>query len=415
MGTFLIPTDRVDVLEAGLALLARFQAQTGARGRFIALYLGLRRMAERVAPLGSATYTPVSDIEAFLDALWAKRHRPEPVVVLTAPFGGSTGPNAGYSTRTGHTAPGNRYPTNTWRNNFNVQKGVGCVADADTIGTLLANPQQRMGCPFMRYSEDVGFVCGISGTSYRGDEHSIWLAVAPAGYQVADLDEPAVYDEYLHPSGVPVPVFPLIAVVYAMALSELAIRPSVGIPEFASDFGFSLSQVEQIFDCDPESPYNRQMLSFASSPRDSFDDFVEDSEARLPELPEVMFLNSGLGAELAIARELEVNGWKVIYTGDQRLLGYDLRAERGEEVLRVEVKSSVGFTTPELTQSEWDAALRHEEEFVLAIVDFYGSERQASWFVRNPAGSMEPSIRTSASYWFQRKAIEQLRTESDLL
>lgn len=130
---------------------------------------------------------------------------------------------------------------------------------------------------------------------------------------------------------------------------------------------------------------------------------------------EAVALNSGLGAEIAVARELEMHRWHVQYVGNRQLPGYDLLATREGVVLRVEVKSSVGFTTPELTESEWRAANDHAESFVLAVVDFYGSERQNVWYVRDPAAGAQPTLRQVTVYRFPRAIIEDLRTEVDFL
>src|SRR5207244_3919494 len=120
-----------------------------------------------------------------------------PSVVLTAPFGQSFGPTAPYSTRTGIVAPGHRTATNTWRNNFGIQKGIGCPAEADTIRDLLANPAGRLACPHIGIAEGQQ-QCGITGTKYRGDEHSIWLRMkGAAGYGCVDLNTESVYAHYL--------------------------------------------------------------------------------------------------------------------------------------------------------------------------------------------------------------------------
>ena len=168
----MIPPARQDVYEAGLALLSEFGRQTDVRGRFVALYLGLRRLDDSVASLGAAVATPASEIEHALDTLFTKTNRPEPFVVLTAPFGGSTSPNAPYSTRSGETAPEARYPTNTWRNNFGIQKGIGCPAEPAVIMAILGNPTIRLSCPHMAVDVENRFTCSIRDTTYRGDEHS---------------------------------------------------------------------------------------------------------------------------------------------------------------------------------------------------------------------------------------------------
>ena len=87
-----------------------------------------------------------------MDRLLLKRHRPEPFVVLTAPFGGSTSPTAPYSTRSGEMAPGHAYPTNTWRNNFGIQKGIGRPAEPEVIRRNLDDPAVRLACPHPRGS-----------------------------------------------------------------------------------------------------------------------------------------------------------------------------------------------------------------------------------------------------------------------
>ena len=206
----MIPSNSPEVFERGLSVLEDFGEEVGVRGRFVALYLGLRRIGRDMAGLGDTRATPASEIEGFLDQLYTKTHRPQPLIVLTALFGQSTSPTAPWSTRTGEVAPANRYPTNTWRNNFGIQKGVGCPAEARTIPGLIRDPQVRLSCPWMRTDDEGRHTCGIDGTVYRGEEHSIWLRkVADEGYQVVDLDQPNVYAGYLSPGETECPYFPL--------------------------------------------------------------------------------------------------------------------------------------------------------------------------------------------------------------
>lgn len=427
----MIPTQRLDVLEAGLKILDDFARRTGARGRFIALYLGLRRMGDDMAALGSAQATPSFEIEEFMDHLLTKQHRPEPFVVLTAPFGGSSSPTAPYSTRTGQVAPGNTYATNTWRNNFGIQKGVGCPADPEVIQQNLDDPALRLACPHMTTDPEGGHTCSLESTSYRGEEHSIWLRKAPDEWQVVDLDHPRTYEEYLRPASEPVPVFPLIAVLYGDAPTDAyPERAVVGIPDFAADFGFTIEQVERLFDCDPMSTPNAATLRAAdeqlviarpearpAAPEpDESEAGGETPPAPLPDLVEPAMRNSGVQAELDVADDLASHGWRVAYRGRQTGVGYDLEAddESGAR-LRVEVKSSVGFTTPELTESEWNAAQEHGEEYILAVVDFFGSPQQAIWYVRNPAATATPTERTTTIYRLPRATLEPVRTEAEFL
>lgn len=433
----MISTDRLDVLEAGLEVLEGFGSRNRPRGRFILLYLGLRRMGGSLAPMGSAEATSASEIERFMDAMLTKAHRAEPFVVLTSPFGGSPSATAPYSARSGVLAPGHKEKTNTWRNNLQLQKGIGCPAEPETIRTVLADPALRLACPHMSAdSADVHRCALAKNARYRGEMHSIWLRKVPGGWQGVDLDDPAVYGSYLKPKGSRIPVFPLIAALYTDASTGVyPARDRVGIPELATDFGFSIEQVESIFECDPGEDDNAAVLGAAGTrlvggepgpPEGRGASVAEPALSRiapgrerealpLPELHGPMFANSGLGAELAVANDLVERGWRVAYRGSQQGVGFDLEAQRGDRTLRVEVKSSVASTTPELSESEWAAAREHGVSFVLAIVDFYGSERQAIWYVRDPGTAATPVERVTSIYRLGRGSIEGRRTDGDAL
>ncbi len=417
----MISTTRVDVFETGCSILEAFGTRTNVRGRFVALYLGLRRMGPQLSGLGSGASTATVEIEHFLDSLYTKTHRSEPVVVLTALFGGSTSPSAGYSARTGETAPGNKYPTNTWRNNFNIQKGIGCPAEADTITGLLQDPSIRLSCQHMAVDPEGRYTCSLASAAYRGDEHSIWLRIVPAGgYQVVDLDNPSVYAGYLSPSGHRIPIFPLLAALYGFApASAYPQRPTVGIPDFAQDFRFTLQQVEELFDCDPDSPANADLLAIAQGQMVVGDplqfEVAEQPNQMMPVLGVIMAMNTGVGAEIAVAEELVANEWFVVYRGNQRGYGYDIEATRDGQSLCIEVKSSVGFTSPELTEAEWNAAQIHGDAYVLGVVDFYGSDEQVIWYLRNPAANAIPAERTTTLYRLTRGDIYPLGTDAEFL
>lgn len=430
----MIPSDQPHVLEAGLGALAQFGRQTSVRGRFVALYLGLRRMGTALAQLGSPSATPASDIERFLDEMFTKTHLAEPFVVLTAPFGGSTSPTAPYSSRSGVTAPGHRSPTNTWRNNFAIQKGIGCPAEADVVDDLLRDPAIRLACPHMAVSPDGQHVCSIANTAYRGEKHSIWLRMTPDGYQAVDVDVPSVYEAYLLPAGARIPVFALIAVLYSFAPPEMyPVRESVGIPGFADDFHFSLDQIATIFDSDPDSSGNAAVLQAAQvevarpatstltpstatpPPGQQPPRRRRVSSGELPPEADPIEMNTGIGAERLVAEDLVGHGWQVAYRGNQRLLGYDLEAQRPGQTICVEVKSSVSFTSPELTESEWAAAQHHGEAYVLAVVDFYGSDQRRIWYVRDPATTATTTERSISLFRLASGSIEPLATEAEFL
>lgn len=426
----MVPTDQPEVLDGGLTSMHQFGARTSIRGRFVALFLGLRRMGSSVAQLGGPGATPAGELEAYLDDLYTKTHRPEPFVVLTAPFGQSTSPTAPYSARSGIVAAGHNYPTNTWRNNFAIQKGIGCPAGADVIERLLDSPSRRLACPHMAVDPEGRNVCQIASTAYRGEEHSIWLRMTEDGYQAVNLDHPAVYGDYLQPAGERIPIFPLLAVLYSMAPpGAYPDRTVVGIPDFASDFGFDLAQVEVLFDCDPTSAGNGEFLarlgeqhfaSFVAEEREAYREggVTETTDRPAGPLPTAFVvgqLNTGVGATLAVANDLGAQGWNVLYRANQPRVGYDLEATREDARIRVEVKSSISFAVPELTEAEWESAQRYGDEYVLAVVDFFGSDQQSIWYVRDPASGAIPTAVPTTMYRLARADLQGLATEAEFL
>ena len=93
-----------------------------------------------------------------------------------------------------------------------------------------------------------------------------------------------------------------------------------------------------------------------------------------------------VGAEIAVAEALRNLGWQVAYRGSQAGVGYDLEATRQSTVSRVEVKASARLPNVILLSSvEWDAACRYGDEYVLAVVDEYGTPLQSVWFVQHPS------------------------------
>ena len=126
-------------------------------------------------------------------------------------------------------------------------------------------------------------------------------------------------------------------------------------------------------------------------------------------------LNTGLGAERAVASQLTELGWTVAYRGNQARVGFDLEARKDADRLSVEVKSSVGFCTPELTEAEWGAAQSLGDQYVLAVVDFYGSENQSIWYVRNPASMVTAAEILVTKHRLPRADLQSLSTEADFL
>ena len=101
--------------------------------------------------------------------------------------------------------------------------------------------------------------------------------------------------------------------------------------------------------------------------------------------------------------------------GNVRGVGHDLLATQGGNTLRVEVKSSVSLCRPELTEEEWNAAQRHGDSYVLAVVDFYGSPGQRISYVRNPAANVIPITRQVTIFGVARQDVSTLGVEAEFL
>ena len=261
----MIPVERKDIFESALELLKSYGERTSIRGRFVLVYLGLRKMRDDLATLGASASTTAAKSKSPRPAL----HKDKPDRTFDCSYFAIwpehfTACPLEYPHR--WVAPGNRYPTNTWRNNLQVQKGIGCPAEPAQIRALLNNPLGRLACPLMTVDDEGRQQCGVTGTIYRGDEHSIWLRTTSEGYQVVDLDQPSAYEPYLAPKGQRIPIFSLIPVLYHTAPSGVyPNRQTVGVPEFCDDFGLRVDQAVEMFDCDPDSPDNSEIVIMASS------------------------------------------------------------------------------------------------------------------------------------------------------
>jgi Domain of unknown function (DUF3883) len=421
----MIPQGSQDVFDEAMGQLKQFGTETSIRGRFVAIYLGLRLMGPKMRKLGDASGTSALELQNFLDEMFTKLNRTGPLTVLTAPFGGG-GAGGGYSTRTGIVAPGNRTPTNTWRNNFGIQKGVGCPASVEEISKILGNPGVRSSCAHYT-AGDSGGHCELRGTDYRNEVHSVWLRIADdQGYQVVDLDLPQVYLDYLKPKQQKIPIWPLIAMLYIGAPEAVyPVRQTIGIPDFAEDFNYSITTVSDIFDCESTSPMNAAVLASAgdsASPQligrigpAPGPPLPTQAAMPLPSPIAASFANSGLLAELNVAADLQSVGWAVGYRGSQRGFGYDLEATKGERTIFVEVKSSFSEVVPLLTESEWQAANKFGAQFVLATVDFLGSGGQVIRYVVDPAIRATATVLEAVSYRFSRAALGPLGVASPSL
>lgn len=121
-----------------------------------------------------------------------------------------------------------------------------------------------------------------------------------------------------------------------------------------------------------------------------------------PAVPEV---NPGTDGELLIGKLLVAGGWRVVYYSARRGFGFDLWARRGDHVMLVEVKSSIGaISSLTLTDLEYQAASRHGANYVLAVVEHVNTERPSVAFIPDPVGTLSIRARNVREYHVARSA-----------
>ncbi len=166
--------------------------------------------------------------------------------------------------RTGLVGPGNATPQNTWRNNLNLQKGVGCYAPVADLSSITFLNENRVDCKYLQ-PQSPGTLAGgrcllcVSG-AYRNESHRKWLRIDPggSGYATTDMQNTANITPYVAPSGARIPLVPLIIALYFDADPGLAIgnRTSVSFADFAADFNFSQQEIAAYFDTSATHPLN---------------------------------------------------------------------------------------------------------------------------------------------------------------
>lgn len=121
------------------------------------------------------------------------------------------------------------------------------------------------------------------------------------------------------------------------------------------------------------------------------------------------------GEERLIAEQLGRQDWYVTHLGSRRGRGYDLKAERGNARIYVAVSASVVWTQPTLTQIQWKRAKRYGRSYVLAVVDYFGSEEQSTWYVRDPAATVTAIERAVSPPRLHRPWLEPSAVKADRL
>lgn len=402
-------------------------------GRFVQIFLGLKYWQQSVPSARSGQYISSSTLEGMLDDLYAKATRPatESVAII---FDGSHLP------RTGLTVPGKAYPQNTWRNNFQLQKGIGCYADANELDSVTFLNESRANCRHLvppTLGSLHGATCALASASprYRGEDHRKWLKIHPGGegFAAVDLMLTANFAPWVAPAGNRVPVLPLVVALYhdgEPALSLGARAAGLDLADFASDFNLSPAEYDVYIDQDPANPHNAALLggpwgltytpftpatmvpvaapggtptaSRPRSPRRSPGPRPIPAPVLTPTIVMPPVTTAWWDAEQLVAGHLRGVGWTVYHVSRQQL-GYDLVAESGARTIFVEVKSSSGYCTPSLTAREWQQANMLADRYVLAVIEnFDPAGMNSVYWVPDPATNCVANARTTVAYAIPR-------------
>lgn len=368
-------------------------------------------------------------LQALLDDLYAKASRSPNHCVLSL-F------EANYLARTGLVGPGNRVAQNTWRNNFNLQKGIGCYAPPSDLSSPTFLDQERVQCRYLQTTvagslNGAQCVLCTSGAGYRGESHRKWLRIDPggSGYAVTDLQNTANFSPYIAPSGSRIPVLPLIVALYHDADPGLSLgtRTNVQLSDFMTDFNFSQSEFASYFDDSTQHPLNARLTSSAGWPEGASlgsqlppQPPIVTARARRPStrqprtsvVPATPVLtgtpapppstNTGWEAEQFAAGALTADGWTV-YIVTRQQLGYDIFAQKASKKRYVEVKSSLGLCSPSLTAREWQQAIYHSDSYVLAVVEnFNPTGQNVVYWIPDPANRCVATPQTTVSHSISR-------------
>ena len=339
-----------------------------------------------------------------------------------------------YLARTGLIGPANTTAQNTWRNNLNLQKGIGCYAPAADLSSPTFLNQDRSQCRYLQTITPeslAGARCTFctSGAAYRSESHRKWLRIDPGGngYAATDLQNTANFAPYVAPGGTRIPVLPLIVALYHDADPGLCIgtRPLVSLADFAADFNFSAQEISTYFDASETHPLNARLirsagwvvgsnvgnLVTASSGGPLATSTVTPATAILSAVNQPVLggtptpppnTNNGWDAEQYVASALTAAGWTAHVVSRQQL-GYDIFAQRGIQKRYIEVKSSLGLCSPSLTAREWQQASYHTNSYVLAIIEnFNATAQNVVYWVRDPANRCSATRQTTISHGIAR-------------
>lgn len=408
-----------------LATLSNYRRSMGnkLKGRFIQIFLALKYFQNDLPSMYSGSYVRMEILETMLDDLFAKLSKPATASVLSI-F------EENHLPRTGLIAVGKRYPQNTWRNNFNIQKGIVCYAPPAVLSSQTFLDQSRADCRFLNPAT-IGVLkdaeCSLCpGGLYRREDHRKWLRKDPggSGYALLDLENIGNFQPYLAPNGNRIPLLPLLVALYHDADPGLAIgsRLEVRKADFMADFNFSSLEIESYFDDSITNQFNAQLkrsdgwrrhfslggslgatTDSPPSPRSQTPSIVEPPtlSGTIVNPPSV---NSGWDAEQYVASALSQAGWNV-YDVSRQQLGYDLFAQKGRLKRYIEVKSSLAYCSPTLTSREWQQAITHGPSYVLAIIENLNTANQNTiYWITDPGHRCVATPRRTTIYSIPRSS-----------
>lgn len=408
----MIPVTNPALFQTALQQLKQYKRSVGGglKGRFIQIFLGLKFFQNQIPSIHSGRFISSEVLQTLLDDLYAKSSRPLDSAVLMI-F------EERYLARTGVTAPGHAVAQNTWRNNFNIQKGIGCYAPPNILAGMAFLNQPRDQCQYLVQQQPNVFSnssCNLCSTgSYRNEQHRKWLRIDPSHSGYAAIDSSNIYNfqPYVTTQGQRIPILPLIIALYhdaGMGL-DFAQRQSVDIQDFESDFNFSHVEFAAYFDDSPSNPYNQAVLLAGSSfsynqptstqvnipPQIQQPSGQNIPSTDLPLPPPILTgtpvqppqQNNGWDAQQCVSDALIHDGWAV-YDVSRQQLGCDLLAKKGRRTIFVEVKSSLATCAPSLTNREWQQAQRHQSDYILAVIEnFVPTATNTAFWIPNPTAT----------------------------
>lgn len=385
----------------------------GFAGRFVQIFLGLKFFQDSIPSIYSGKFIGTELLQSLLDDLYAKQSLPPNQCVLSI-FEGT------FKARTGLVGPGNVYPQNTWRNNFNLQKGVGCYAPVSDLSSPTFLNEGRVNCRHLHPHIDGSLSqarcsLGRGAASYRNESHRKWLRIDPGGngYAVTDLSNISNFIGVIAPGGRKIPLQPLVRALYFDGNQGLSVgqRTTVSIDEFMADFNLSVAEMDSYFEVGniPHAPGRRPLPQ--SEVRENESTAVARElrssvpQLYLPDSGTVVLppaINNGWSAEQFVCSALSAEGWQAHLVSRQNL-GYDIFAQKGRKKIYVEVKSSLAACSPTLTAREWNQAKYYKDEYVLAVVENY-NDREANtvYWVPDPANRCSFTETQSIAYRIPR-------------